>query len=216
MITGIKVIKGYKFSELSREAKDYAKENFLGENFRNEDFSWIVRDDVKYLFPKSNLDIQYSLLGCQGDGLNIYGELNLKDILSMPDVKKEFTIKEIATMLFYMDTYTDTIKLQENRRYCYCIADRIDIVDDFICELENQNLKNINSCVLEKIENIVKKVITKLCSDYEDQGYDYLYNISDEEFDEIAENNGWLFYENGEDLIESDIDYIIDKDGMNI
>lgn len=115
-----------------------------------------------------------------------------------------------------MDTYTDTIKLQENRRYCYCIADRIDIVDDFICELENQNLKNINSCVLEKIENIVKKVITKLCSDYEDQGYDYLYNISDEEFDEIAENNGWLFYENGEDLIESDIDYIIDKDGMNI
>ena len=64
MITGIKVIKGYKFSELSREAKDYAKENFLGENFRNEDFSWIVRDDVKYLFPKSKLDIQYSLLGC--------------------------------------------------------------------------------------------------------------------------------------------------------
>ncbi len=216
MITGIKVIRGYKFSELSRKAKDYAKESFLNEDIRNEDFYYLIKEDIHYLFPNSDLDIQYSLSSCQGDGFNIYGSLNLKDILSMPDVKKVFTIKEMATILFYINKHTDTIKLPKNKAYCYCIADRIDLVNDFMYELENQSLRNINNYILEKMENIVRKIITKLCSDCENQGYEYIYNISDEEFDEIAEHSEWIFYKNGEILIEDDIDYLIDKDGKTV
>ena len=39
------------------------------------------------LFPNSNLKVEYSLNYCQGDGLNIYGELNIKDILKYLDFK---------------------------------------------------------------------------------------------------------------------------------
>lgn len=72
----------YDYSELSKEAKQKVKDWHLNNPFRSNDFSDICAEFLSACFPKSDLKTQFSLQYCQGDGLNIYGKLNLKDIAS--------------------------------------------------------------------------------------------------------------------------------------
>ena len=73
----------YNFDELSREAKDYAKQEYFY-YFKDSDVFYDgLKEDLRILFPNSDLDIQFSFSCCQGDGLNIYGTVSKKDILRL-------------------------------------------------------------------------------------------------------------------------------------
>ncbi len=83
----IKEIKVFTFPELNGEAKEKAKEWYLND----ETLSWELTDsyesDLSCIFPNSDLKVQWSLSYCQGDGVNIYGSVNMEDIfpfLKMP------------------------------------------------------------------------------------------------------------------------------------
>lgn len=73
--------KIYEFSELSEDVKTKVKEWYLNNFYQNEEFSDMCKEELSHRFPKSDLKVQYSLSYCQGDGLNVYGTLNLKDVL---------------------------------------------------------------------------------------------------------------------------------------
>ena len=73
--------KIYEFSELSEDVKAKVKEWYLNNFYQNEEFLDICKEELSHRFPKSDLKVQYSLSYCQGDGLNVYGTLNLKDVL---------------------------------------------------------------------------------------------------------------------------------------
>ena len=73
--------KIYEFSELSEDVKAKVKEWYLNNFYQNEEFLDICKEELSHCFPKSDLKVQYSLSYCQGDGLNVYGTLNLKDVL---------------------------------------------------------------------------------------------------------------------------------------
>lgn len=65
----------YNFNELSDKAKEKVKEWYLN----GQDAEFFYEDSMAYineLFPNSELDIQFSLGYCQGDGFNIYGEIS--------------------------------------------------------------------------------------------------------------------------------------------
>lgn len=80
----IKEIKVFTFPELNGEAKEKAKEWYLND----ETLSWELTDsyesDLSCIFPNSDLKVQWSLSYCQGDGVNIYGSVNMEDIFSLP------------------------------------------------------------------------------------------------------------------------------------
>ena len=196
----------YKFSELSAEAKEKVKQWYLDgqpEFIFTED----CKEDLKSLFGKNNLDVQYSLGYCQGDGFNIYGEIDAESIFEcleehragtqFAEFENMLTDKEKKTILNYANE-CGKIELPINNRYCYCIADYIDIADNWEYDLEvYSNYKNINKEALEKFESLVKGIFKKICAIYEKWGYEFFYEISDEDLEEVCEANEYEFLEDG-------------------
>ena len=199
--------KVFHFSELTEGAKEVAIQDYLNDGIRNDIFQEDCKNDIAYLFPNSRLSIQYSLGYCQGDGFNIYGSIDFDDILNLPDKAPELinklikrpvlTEKEIRTLRFYDSVVCDVIKIPCNRHYCYCLADQCDILNDWIWQLELSDIRAINEDLLERFCNYVTAIFTTLCRQYEKDGYKFLYEISNDEMDEICESNGWRFLADG-------------------
>ena len=197
----------FKYNELTDEAKERVKQWYL-----DGQEPYIFTDDCKMdlynLFGKNDLNVQYSLSCCQGDGFNIYGKIDAESIFKCLEnhnggtqlVKFEnvLTDKEKKTILHYANE-CGKIELPMNNRYCYCIASHIDIADDWEYQLENYSrYANINKEALTKFEELVKNIFTTLCKTYEEWGYEYFYEIEEEDLEEICEANGYEFLESGE------------------
>ena len=200
--------KVYNFSELSEEAKDKVKQWYLDDDFRSYDFENIYTEDLRYLFNNSDLKLQFSLSYCQGDGLNIYGKLDLMDVFTairdtehsgylFEQYKDLFSEHEQRTIEAYMEVCGREVELPYNRHYCYCIDDRVDFADDWIESLEYCRYKNIQIDTIIKMEKLVGRMFENLSATYEKYGYDYFYNADDEVVNETCEANGWRFLEDG-------------------
>jgi len=135
--------KVYNFSELSEDAKEKAKQWYLDDDFRPQEFENIYTEDLHYLFNNSDLKMQFSLSYCQGDGLNIYGKLDLMDVFAairdtdhsggqFKQYKDLFSEHEQKTIEAYMEACGREIELPYNRHYCYCVDDRVDFADEWI------------------------------------------------------------------------------------
>lgn len=195
--------KVYKFNELTAEAKEKVKQWYLDgqEAFI---FTKDCKQDLYNLFGETGLDVQYSLASCQGDGFNIYGRINAKNIFDclekhnggkqLAQFEDMLTEKEKKTILHYASE-CGAIELPMNNRYCYSLADYIDIADAW--EYNLYGFKNINVDTLKKFENLVKGIFHTLCNAYEKWGYNYFYEISEEDLEELCEVNGWEFLADG-------------------
>ena len=197
--------KVYNYNELSEEAKEKVKEWYLKgqESFM---FTDDCKMDLESLFGKNNLDVQYSLSYCQGDGFNIYGRIDAKSIFKCLEMHnggsqlKRFedmlTEEEKKIILAYADECGD-IELPMNRHYCYSLADYIDIVEEWAWRLEDAGYTDINEELLVKFEKLVRDIFAELCRYYEKWGYEFFYEISDEDLEEACDCNGWEFLEDG-------------------
>ena len=200
--------KVYNFSELSEDAKEKVKQWYLDDDFRPCEFENIYTEDLRYLFNNSDLKLQFSLSYCQGDGLNIYGKLDLMDVFTairdtehsgdlFEQYKDLFSEHEQKTIEAYMEVCGREVELPYNRHYCYCIDDRVDFADDWIESLEYCRYKNIQIDTIRKMEKLVGRMFENLSATYEKYGYDYFYNADDEIVNEECEANGWRFLEDG-------------------
>ncbi|WP_270467111.1 hypothetical protein [Butyribacter intestini] len=200
--------KVYNFSELSEDAKEKAKQWYLDDDFRPQEFENIYTEDLHYLFNNSDLKMQFSLSYCQGDGLNIYGKLDLMDVFAairdtdhsgeqFKQYKDLFSEHEQKTIEAYMEACGREIELPYNRYYCYCVDDRVDFADEWIEILEYCRYKNIQIDTIRKMEKLVGMMFENLSATYEKYGYDYFYNADDEVVNEACEANGWRFLEDG-------------------
>ena len=200
--------KVYNFSELSEDAKEKVKQWYLDDDFRPCEFENIYTEDLRYLFNNSDLKLQFSLSYCQGDGLNIYGKLDLMDVFTairdtehsgdlFEQYKNLFSEHEQKTIEAYMEVCGREVELPYNRHYCYCIDDRVDFADDWIESLEYYRYKNIQIDTIRKMEKLVGRMFENLSGTYEKYGYDYFYNADDEVVNEACEANGWRFLEDG-------------------
>lgn len=198
----------YEFSELSEEAKKKAKEWYLDDPLKCVEFEHTYEMDLVSLFPGSSLKIQYSLNSCQGDGLNIYGKLDLNDILRMNrsvvsgnEVILSYvgvlSEQEAEIIEKYMNVCGTTVTLPHNHFYCYCVADRLDFADDWAEELEYQGYKDIQIDTIRKLEKLISRMFTDLARKYEEYGYSFFYEVDDEEMADACESNGWEFLEDG-------------------
>lgn len=186
--------KVYTYDELGNDAKERARSAYL-ETSEPYVFTDMVIADLRGAFPNSNLNVEYSLSYSQGDGLNVYGNLSAYDLLAF--VGDMFTDKEARTIRAYADECGYIVLPENAMRYSYCFVDRCDVADEWETELEFACYANINRNVLSKLQNAVVDVFTKLCSQYEEWGYDYFYEITDEEMQEVCDANGYEFTEDG-------------------
>ena len=196
----------YKFNELSAEAKEKVKQWYL-EGQEPYIFTDDVKEDLRCLFGNNDLEVQYDLGYCQGDGFNIYGKVDTENIFKcleehragtqLAEFENMLTDKEKKTILHYANE-VGKIELPINNHYCYCVASHIDIADDWEYQLENySHYTNINKEALEKFESLVKGIFKTLCKSYEKWGYEYFYEIDEETLDELCEANGYEFLANG-------------------
>lgn len=205
MRTIVTETKVYTYDELSDKAKEKVKQWLLDDELRGETLLEIMEQDLYNLFG-TKLKVQFSLSCCQGDGVNIYGDVEAEKILQMinggnlGELSKKFknylTEKEQRTILAYADI-CPLISLPENRRYCYSLADRIDFSDDWIYELERACYKNINEAAILIFEKMVQDIFGELCYEYETMGYKYLYEMDDEEAKETCAANEYEFTADG-------------------
>lgn len=195
--------KVYKYNELSDDAKEKVREWYLKgqEPFI---FTEDCEEDLRNLFGKNNLKVQYSLGYCQGDGFNIYGTIDAESIFNclekhnggtqLERFENILTDKEKRTILHYSKDCGE-IEIPMNNRYCYSLADYIDITNCW--EYNLYGYKNVNIDVLDKFENLVREIFGTLCMVYEKWGYNFFYEISDEDLEEMCEANGYEFLEDG-------------------
>lgn len=193
----------YKYEELSAKAKEHAKTDYLDTCRTAYEFSEICEESLSELFPHSSLRVEYSLSFCQGDGLNIYGVLDLEDALMrvMPDLTEE----EQYILTKVLDKNHYTYRMRQNGRYSYCICDRHYYVEDLIPENEDEavlteitksDIGDVMSA-LAKFNDVVRKNLVALCGKFERMGYDYFYTVTDNEMIEISDANGWEYTADG-------------------
>ena len=160
------------------------------------------------MFPHSNLKVQYSLSSCQGDGLNIYGELKVSDVIDLMSdinkipinllnkIKSQILPKQEMDLILEYNQYCNDIKIPMNNRYCYSIADNIDFAEEWEDHLEYCEI-NYNKQIIDKFDLFIRNFFSEFNSLLEKDGYEYFYNISDEEMEELCEANEWTFLEDG-------------------
>lgn len=197
----------YKYEELSEEAKEKVKQWYLNDEFRTDNFEEITLEGLYELFKNSKPKVQFSLNFCQGDGLNIYGKFNLMDIFNAirnPKNKElfkqyndEFSEHEQKTIEGYMEVCGREIELPYNSHYCYCVANEIDFADEWIENLQYYDYKNIDVKTIEKMESLIIEMFETLSARYEKIGYDYLYEVDEEEVKDMCEANEWEFLKDG-------------------
>lgn len=185
----------YSFSELSEKAKERAIQDFINTGIRDEDFYEWLECAARETFG-NDISVQMSLFSSQGDGINVYGNVDVEKILS--DAKNLFTEKEYKALIWYNGQGYLDISLPYNRRYCYCMANRLDSGADIAEEIAlNYDLRDINVSAIEKLRNLIVDTAEEFCREKEKDGYDFICEIPEEEFLEMAEANEWEFLEDG-------------------
>lgn len=190
---------GYKYNELTDKAKEKVKSDYLNDPILSDLFTEDIIQDLSFLFPNSDLKVNYSLCYCQGDGLNIHGTLKLYDFISV----WEATEKEKRAIGYYIDNSENEYTFNKNNHYCYSckFIDKKYIDDDiaeFIDYLNYYSIRDINKELITRFFNDIVDYFQELDKEWEKAGYKYFYEIDDESIIEWAEANDYYFDEDGE------------------
>lgn len=195
----------YKFEELSEKSQNRIMEN--ERCFWQDAFEMCVQDFLETNFPNSDLNYQFSLNYCQGDGFNFYGKIDIKDIISKMQFneEEEKIFSEIEVYLYFKKHY--------NNKYCYSMTFKdYFYIDKILSNLEYDYKENAvlfdysficYENVLNKILNRLREYFIKEEKNFENLGYDMIYPsiescIKDGTFDDYE------FFENGDIFDECD------------
>lgn len=195
----------YKFNELSNKAKEKVKEWYL-EGQEPSIFEDMINEDLAFLFGRdSDLHVQFSLSYCQGDGLNIYGELPIKNFIECIENEKAGELKKYSnyfseeekSMLLDYAGYAPYIELPKNKNYCYCQTMFANWYTALIGSEFYECVENVDEVLIDKFNDFVGNVMATLCKCWEEAGYEFFYEMDDYTMEEMCEANEWEFYEDG-------------------
>ena len=187
----------YTFDELPEEGKAKVRNWYIYDScFRDTDI--FTENCVYHLqehFPNSDLKVSYSLNYCQGDGLTIYGELNLSDLFE--HIKERFSEKEQRFMQHIFKYWCSDYELKLDHRYTFFSKGDFEPRYDIEWDLENYGYKNIRYSTLEKFEKYGYEYLAKLCAEFEEYGYKFFYEPTDEEISDDMNANEYEFLADG-------------------
>ena len=195
--------KVYEYVELSESAKETARRNVVEEYHNEMTFTEMMEGNLRQDFPSSDLKVEYSLCYCQGDGLNIYGKMAMRDVARIYEIvvcadNLEITKKEYRFIQYLKKGDFPDVRFDSNHRYCYYTDKATDIEDYIVMDMENQYFSNIPYDFIKKIAKVVNEYLCKYCKSFEEEGYEYFYEIDEEEMIVCCEANEIEFTEDGE------------------
>lgn len=199
-------IQAYEYNELNEQAKEkaYNKIYDFMIDFVNDCFYEDTKNGLRERFCNSDLDLQYDYSACQGSGLNIYGDFDLRDYLPHYQASE----KSKRTIAFYIDTLNNyncfdalNIELSQNHRYTYSckfvdIQDAEDIAEDIAEELKSIYIKNIKIDILVDFIKSAYQYIEKQENIIFANG-ENIFDIRDDDIQEYCAENGIAFDERG-------------------
>ena len=205
-----KTINLYEIRELKKDAFERAKKEYedcdITSEIRNEAFYDFVKETMLEDYGL-DIELQYSLRYSQGDGLSFKCDDMLSNYM-IEYIKKNLKGKRNkAIFKFIVDNGLTFKSNPYKKQYCYASENDIEydfyeyyLFKDYINEHPRSKLieEDFINCVNIILEIIQDWYIEK-CREYEALGYaDIYYQMSDEEFIELCEENEYLFLENGE------------------
>ncbi len=171
------VVNGYKYEELPNSTKSKLKQK-MSEDLQytfNDDFQFNINYILEHDLCQQKLRIDYSLSYCQGDGLRLTGELDLIRCLEYDEIKKKFTEKELKRLYHYIINFLETIEIKNNSRYTFFNKNDYDFANELLINLEIAKYKNVDIDLVCRFQFAITNFFQKICSDWEKQGYDYIY-----------------------------------------
>ena len=192
--------KVYYFEELNEEAKKKAIEDYrrggtwelwdndnLGEYFKERLMEYGFYDDVQ---------IEFSLGYCQGDGVAFYGEIDFS--IWLKNHQDHFTKKELKRLEWLNEECgVELFTTRNSYGYRYSHYNTMDIkanYDEYIGFRDSDLLYE----VLDKVERLLKDEVVELSRDFERIGYEKLeYKNSDGYIIESIVANECEFMEDG-------------------
>lgn len=189
----------YKFEELSEEVQEKIKQDYIT---AKEALAYIftenVNEQLHHFFPNSEIEVQYDFSGCQGSGLNIYGELYFMDILNaykVQEIKTPFTYEEI-TILETISKTIDTVSLKSNDEYTYSLIDRNDIAEQIISDYEDNfedyEIPEKHELLIKKLDKEIKKMFNLLVETFYKNGQEYFYKVTEEDIEDDEYFEGYF------------------------
>ncbi len=183
----------YSINELSEAAKQKAIEKYRGNMDYFMDFFNEYCNEQLTEAGFEETELRYSLSYSQGDGLSFSAKNYCKLyelFLEVLGKGKERTAKLLSENC--------TIKIKNEGRYCFASKSDIDLyIENYtssINVLNTNNIDNIVSKVLSKLESIYIDLCTKL----KNEGYEEIeYQTSEEAIIEIFEANEYTFEADG-------------------
>lgn len=207
MKTILKEIKLYKYGELSKEAKEKAKlnylESYLESSIRSESFKELIKSDLEYskgIKVTEDFEVEFDLGYCQGDYLNLYGGLDFEELSN--ELKSRFyknlSEKEIKFFEeFIKYNYIDF----ERTNYYGCVGAEIRIKinsEGYNYLVEHEEKEDKYGEIVVKIEKNIEEWYDEICEEYKEFGYKYFYEADEDEVEGYYEDTEQLFLENGE------------------
>jgi hypothetical protein len=188
-----KTINIYTFSELSKEAKEKAIEQYRDLKNQSWDMLAFFSDDVVDQLKEKgwqDVKLQYSLSCCQGDGLSFSGKLDLKYFLD-----KVYSVKLPNRKKLAICEYIYSVISKGNTgHYQYAHKNDIDYTENYQDGIERKHIDKLWQNILEEI----KDYYMLLCKQFEKQGYDEIdFQLSDECIIEDIQVNELEFNDEG-------------------
>lgn len=143
--------------------------------------------------------------------MNISGNISLKDVLFFAEKEKldketyeyahDFFTEEELSLLTEWFEEMELVGLPEVSRGVHDLSCPIAIIyflednKDF-GKYVKHNLK-FPIGIVKKFQRFFVDSLTALTNEFKEMGYNFFYEISDEDLQELCENNDYWFYENG-------------------
>lgn len=187
-----KEFKIYKYEELGAKAKEKVKQEYI-EHIDPYDFTYNVIEDLKNI-GLQNLRPYYSLSYYQGDGFCLVGHIGFDEIT--PELKELFCKDFVLSDYKIFKSLKEYSRIEFNHigRYCHKYSVDIDIYIDG--DLNTKQYQNHRKVADKLIKNI-KEWYRDLCDKYEKCGYEFFYDVEDEDLQEYYDAMGYEFLENG-------------------
>ena len=201
----------YEYSELSESAKDKVKQDYLRVEleggFRANELTDLFKHSfLEYFFPNSDLDVDWDLSYRQGDIVSIYGNIQWTD---MVNYVKNYNLDEHKGRPLYhhwtftededdlLNDYTTYLPIEITRNSHYGSIYDGYFYGDWVFELEDNNIALSDYKLIHRLDTVVCSALASLTSEMKNFGYEFLYEVSDEEMQDMSDCNDWLYTEDG-------------------
>ena len=177
------MVKVFTLDELAKEVQER-----VIDRYRNMDYWWdssdsdMLTEDFEYMLEGTmfeGCEVEWSLRGCQGDGVMLLGEVDNTKLYEVLDESGKFNKHELRRIKFILDY--SRFELVRNNYYSSYFnnvryTDYMPMGYSYTSEMEH----HIES-LIESIEYVIKNKADSITSEMETIGYETIdYKYSDE------------------------------------